>query len=510
MNLDLAASVLVQGGTAVFQQAENGELRASFPPPAWLAQLLPDGPDGAVSLEVSPFLENFLIDAEHFWSRRATDAVSETARIKSGPWIEVDRDGTEYPLEASALVVDGQRVLLVERIQASFAERVNLLQQAREQHLALGQLGKEMRAMTERGQDLQRAISGLERTLAHAPASLMTIDPSGVIRVASGDDLERLDPLERGLIGRSMLEVFSDHAIVRDHVQQALVGATIEADETIFDRSYEVRYTPIFDASGAFNGAMRFAYDVTEREAAEALMLTAKDEAERAVAAKTEFVAHMSHELRTPLTSVIGFAEVLYYGMAGPVSDVQRQYLSHIQHSGEHLLSLINDILDLSRIESGTLEMQFQPVSVAELVESSLRLIRNRAERASIKLSARINASLRVRGDERKLRQAMLNLLSNAVKFTPERGRVTVKAVAERDAIEISVTDTGIGISTEDQRRLFRPFSRVGSQSDEHEGTGLGLVITRRMIELHGGSISLKSEIGKGSTFTVRLPRARR
>lgn len=502
MKSDLATSILEQGGVAVFERDARGQLRASIPTPEWLSHLMPDGADGFVALESSPFLENFLIDAEAFWSR------GEPGRVQSGPWIEVDHDGQEHPLEASALLVDQQRVLLIERIQASFMERVNLLQQAREQHLALGQLGREMRALNARGERLQLAIAAVERTLAQAPVSLVTFDADGAIRFVSSDGTEGVRPDD---LGRFVFEVFADRPLTLEHLQRAIHGETLTVEETVLGRIFEVRYTPTTDANGWRSGASRFAYDVTEREAAEALMLEAKLEAERATAAKTEFVAHMSHELRTPLTSVIGFAEVLYYGMAGPVSDVQRQYLSHIQHSGEHLLSLINDILDLSRADSGTLELRFEPVPVKELVESAVQLIRNRADRGAVKLSVRVPANLRVRGDDRKLRQVMVNLLSNAVKFTPERGRVTVRAVLlDTETVEISVTDTGIGISSEDQRRLFRPFSRVGLQPDDHEGTGLGLVITRRLLELHGGSIQLSSEIGQGSTFTVRLPRARR
>jgi signal transduction histidine kinase len=508
VNSDLAAAILTQAGTAVLQPDPHGALRAVSPLPAWLAHLMTAGHDGPVALEKSPFLENFLIDAEEFWSRESSLEVapSEPARVRSGPWIEVDADGLEHPLEAVAVIADGQRVLLVERVQTSFTERVNVLQQARDQNLVLGQLSREIRALNARSADLQRAIAGLEYTLSHANASLLTVDGHGVIQFASDGALQGV-----GVVSRPAFEVFADYPQTLEHLQRAIHGETLEVEETIQDRVFELRYAPLLDADGVRSGASRFAYDVTERETAEAVLVEAKLEAERASATKTEFVAHMSHELRTPLTSVIGFSEVLYYGMAGAVSDVQRQYLSHIQHSGEHLLSLINDILDLSKIDGGALELRFEPVNVADLVGSSLRLVRNKADRSGIKLSCRIAASLRVHGDESKLRQVMLNLLSNAVKFTPERGRVTVRAkAADKEFIEISVTDTGLGISSQDQKKLFRPFSRVGRETDNREGTGLGLVITRRLVELHGGTIEVSSELGRGSTFAVRLPRVRR
>jgi signal transduction histidine kinase len=511
MNPDLAAAILAQSGTAVFQSDAHGVLRAVSPMPAWLSHLMPDGADGLVALEKSPFLENFLIDAEAFWARENRDSeAGETAfnQARSGPWIETDADGLEHPLEASAVIADGQRVLLIERVHTNFVERVKVLQQARDQNLVLAQLGREIRALNSRSADLQRAIAGLEYTLKHAHASLLTVDQDGVIQFTTDDGFQDIGSQ---IVSRPAFEVFADYPQTLAHLQRAIHGETLEVEETIQDRVFELRYAPLLDTDGVRSGASRFAYDVTERETAEAVLVEAKLEAERASATKTEFVAHMSHELRTPLTSVIGFSEVLYYGMAGAVSDVQRQYLSHIQHSGEHLLALINDILDLSKIDGGALELRFEPVNVADLVGSSLRLVRNKADRSGIKLSCRIAASLRVHGDESKLRQVMLNLLSNAVKFTPERGRVTVRAKAiDKDFIEIAVTDTGPGISLEDQKRLFRPFSRVGRESDNQEGTGLGLVITRRLVELHGGTIEVSSELGRGSTFVVRLPRVRR
>jgi signal transduction histidine kinase len=500
---ELASALLSSSGMAVFERLQNRLIAAISDVPAWLHPRLINA-SGVLEVSNSPFLENFLIDAEECWARKAPE------RIRSGPWVEVGSDGHEQPLEASAMVFGTQNILLIENVRASFAERLWVLQQAREQHLSMQQLGREIRNLTERSEALQKSIGGLERTLAHAPISLITFDLQGRIVTATGDGLEQLSDMPSNLVGQLAEQVFENALIVVEHVRSALNGNTIESDERFLGRSYEVRYTPLFDPQGQLSGVLRFAYDQTEREEAEILVLAARDEAERANQAKTEFVAHISHELRTPLTSVIGFSEVLYYGLVGPMNDLQREYLAHIQSSGEHLLSLINDILDLSRVESGALDLRFETLEVRKLIESCLPLVRNRAERGRIKLSLKASEGLYVQGDDRKLRQVMVNLISNAVKFTPEGGRVTIaaRAVPDMDQLEIAVTDTGIGISPEDQARLFRPFSRVGSE--QFEGTGLGLVITKRLVELHGGTIAVSSLPGQGSTFTVKLPREMR
>ncbi len=497
---ELASALLDSSGVAVFERLQDRMIVAISDVPAWLHPRLIDA-SGMLEVSSSPFLENFLIDAEACWAGKAQE------RIRSGPWIEVDSDGHEHPLEASALVFGTQQILLIENVRASFAERLHVLQQAREQHLNMQQLSREIRNLAERSEALQKSMAGLERTLAHAPISLITFDLGGRIVTATGDGLEQLSDLPSNLVGQLAEQVFEGAPLVLEHVRLALGGGTIEADERFQGRTYEVRYTPLFDPQGQQSGVLRFAYDQTERLEAETLILAARDEAERANQAKTEFVAHLSHELRTPLTSVIGFSEVLYYGLAGPMNDVQREYLANIQSSGEHLLSLINDILNLSRVESGTLDLRFETLEVRGLIESCLPLVRNRAERGRIKLSLKAGEGLRVRGDARKLRQVLVNLISNAVKFTPEGGRVTItaEAVPRTDRLEIAVTDTGVGISPDDQARLFRPFSRVGSE--QFEGTGLGLVITQRLVELHGGTIAVSSLPGRGSTFTVQLPR---
>ena len=222
---------------------------------------------------------------------------------------------------------------------------------------------------------------------------------------------------------------------------------------------------------------------------------------------KSEFLANMSHELRTPLNAIIGFSEVLSERMFGELNEKQEEYLKDIYASGTHLLSLINDILDLSKIEAGRMELELSDFDLPTAIENALTLVRERAGRRSIALRTVIDERLgQMRGDERKVRQVVLNLLSNAIKFTPEGGRIEVQAAPKDGLVEVSVSDTGVGIAQEDQEAVFEEFRQVGTAAKKVEGTGLGLTLCRKFVELHGGRIWVKSELGAGSTFTFTLP----
>src|SRR5262245_57254240 len=225
---------------------------------------------------------------------------------------------------------------------------------------------------------------------------------------------------------------------------------------------------------------------------------------------KSEFLANMSHELRTPLNATIGFSEVLTDRMFGELNEKQEEYLKDIYASGTHLLSLINDILDLSKIEAGRMELELTEFHLPTALDSALTLVRERAGRRSITLHTNIDNRLgQIQADERKVRQVVLNLLSNAIKFTPEGGRIEVGAVSKDGLVEVSVSDTGVGIAPEDQEKVFEEFRQVGTADKKVEGTGLGLTLCRKFVELHGGRIWVKSELGVGSIFTFTLPPSR-
>jgi signal transduction histidine kinase len=251
---------------------------------------------------------------------------------------------------------------------------------------------------------------------------------------------------------------------------------------------------------------------------------------EQADKLKSEFMANMSHELRTPLNAIIGFSEVMRNGLAGPMTDKQRDFANDIHVSGTHLLSLINDVLDLSKIEAGSMQLDHEAVTLRPLLESCLAVVREKAVARRLDLRSEIDGALgTLAADSRKLKQIVYNLLSNAVKFSEEGGRVTLSAcrvdrarieavaqsagrllrprAAEAEFAEIAVDDTGIGIAAADLNRLFEPFVQVdASRTRRHEGTGLGLAMVHRLIALHDGGLAVSSEVARGSRFTIWLP----
>jgi len=266
------------------------------------------------------------------------------------------------------------------------------------------------------------------------------------------------------------------------------------------------------ELAGKFNEMLQSLerYRVEQKRTEEELR-KAKEAAETANQAKSDFLSSMSHELRTPLNAVIGFSELLQEKYFGDLNDKQAEYVNHISESGKHLLSLINDLLDISKAEAGKMELELSSVNIKDLVEHSLIIIKEKALRHGINLALHFPDELKdleFAADARKLKQIMFNLLSNAAKFTPDGGSIAVDGRKEAEKIIISVTDSGIGVAPEDQEKIFEPFYQVrGSLKDKTPGTGLGLPLARQFIELHGGRIWIESEgENKGSRFSFALP----
>jgi two-component system, cell cycle sensor histidine kinase PleC len=233
-----------------------------------------------------------------------------------------------------------------------------------------------------------------------------------------------------------------------------------------------------------------------------------KIRAEEANRSKSEFLANMSHELRTPLNAVNGFSEIMLREMFGPLGDERYvDYVKDIHTSGEHLLALINDILDMSKIEAGKMTLQKEPIDLPETIEQCMRIVRGRADEKDIRVQIDVDDAPEIDADPRALKQVILNLASNAVKFTPEGGRISVRTFSTADGVAIQVTDTGIGIAKEDLPRLGRPFEQIESQhSKSHQGSGLGLALSKSLVEMHGGSLTIESDLGEGTTVTFIMP----
>jgi len=352
--------------------------------------------------------------------------------------------------------------------------------------------------------------------------AIMTTDPSGIITDVN-KQMEVLTCCTRDeLIGAPFRYYFADPERAEVSIKQVLREKKVtdfeltararDGKETVVS----INATTFYDRDRKLQGVFAAARDVTERKRLDQVLQEKNVELERArfVAekinnAKSDFLANMSHELRTPLNSVIGFSEVLQDQLFGPINAKQQEYVNNILTSGRHLLDLINDILDLSKVEAGKMELDQSDLSLREVLDSSLMMLREKAMKGglNLKLDFAQQADLRIVADQRKLKQIMFNLVSNAVKFTPAGGSVNVSAATEDDFIKITVADTGMGIRDEDIPKLFQTFTQLESAyTKEYEGTGLGLALARQLVELHGGRIWVKSEFGKGSRFSFTIP----
>jgi PAS domain S-box-containing protein len=348
--------------------------------------------------------------------------------------------------------------------------------------------------------------------------AIMTTDPAGIITDVN-KQMEALTGCTRDeLIGAPFKNYFTDPERAEAGIKLVLREKKITNYELTAcardGKTTVVSYnaTTFYDRDRKLQGVFAAARDVTERQRFERALQEKNVELQRASMAKDRFLASMSHELRTPLNAIIGFTGTLLMKLPGPLLPAQEKHLRTVQASGRHLLSLINDLLDLVKIESGKVELSLEPVECLGVVEEVVTAQRPGAEAKGLTLEATVSPpGLSVRADRRALSQILLNLANNAIKFT-ERGSVSIQAGRIRDAgrmlIEFSVSDTGAGIRLDDQAMLFQAFTQVDGSKQRHKGTGLGLHLSRRLAELLGGEITLRSEFGKGSTFTLILEEA--
>ena len=313
-----------------------------------------------------------------------------------------------------------------------------------------------------------------------------------------------------------------ENEVIHSDDRERYWGVIAESEKNVkaYDTEYrlirpsgELRYVrevgePVVDKEGKFVKTVGTLQDITEIKQAGLEILAAKEEAEFANNAKSEFLARMSHELRTPLNAVLGFGQLLELDK-DTLTEEQNEGISHIIAGGKHLLQLIDEVLDIARVDSGKLDISMEAVSLDQALGEALLLINPLAAKHKITLGERSNKGFHVFADERRLKQVLVNLLSNAVKYNRAGGMVEVSNDAIEDGlIRIAVSDTGIGIRAEDQTTLFEPFARVSGSVQSAEGTGIGLTITKRLVELMGGLIGFESEYGKGTTFWIVLPGA--
>ncbi|HJR89786.1 MAG TPA: PAS domain S-box protein [Aeromicrobium sp.] len=368
-----------------------------------------------------------------------------------------------------------------------------------------------VRDATER----KEAEARFEALLESAPDAIVVADDKGTIAVANhratdlfgysrdeliGHPVEMLVPQQNRDGHPDLRRGYVAHPAVRP------MGAGLQLWAQRKDGSkfpVDISLAPLETPAGILvSAAVR---DITDRLAAEEALRAAKEEAEQANLAKSEFLSRMSHELRTPLTAILGFTELLQLG--GMPADQRDLFVDRTHRAGQHLLSLINDVLDISRVEAGSLAMSIEAVDAAPLVEDAIELIAPMAQTRRIAVANTVRDAA-VMADSGRLRQVLLNLLSNAVKYNREAGAITISSRAVGEIVSITVSDTGPGISEQDLPRLFQPFERLGVQTGEIEGTGIGLAISRGLVDMMGGTIEVASVPGEGTRFTVSLPTA--
>jgi PAS domain S-box-containing protein len=363
-----------------------------------------------------------------------------------------------------------------------------------------------------------RAESFLESVFENIPSMIFIKDARTLKFVRVNRACEEAIGFTRAeMIGRSTHDLFPEEEasfLTAKDLEVLESGELLDVpEESILTKNKGVRILharkiPLFDSNGAPQFLLGISEDITEIKEARQALVQAKEVAERSNKFKDQFLSTMSHELRTPLNAVVGFSELLTDQQYGPLNERQHRYVNHIRTGGKHLLSLINDILDLSKIEAGRLQLTIGivPVSLwfAEVVDS----LQSLATKKSQTLVVDASSTLSVHADSTRFKQILTNLIGNAIKFTPEEGKITVAARRDGDQVRIEVRDSGPGIPLEQQHRVFEAFVRLTDSDKSVEGTGLGLAITSRLVELHGGKLGIESAPGEGSCFYFFLPAA--
>ncbi|MGY8958050.1 MAG: PAS domain-containing sensor histidine kinase, partial [Alphaproteobacteria bacterium] len=368
-----------------------------------------------------------------------------------------------------------------------------------------------------RTDDLRKSDKLLRLIIDHAPAKINLADSDGCYLIVNKDFAKA-----RGLTPEAMVGATVHNSSMPDHAGQAATHyeAVLESGKAIVQERdtvlpdgtlYKALITkfPVFDENGTVTQIGSIGIDISDLKAAESQLVLAREEAEIADRSKSEFLANMSHELRTPLNAVIGFAEALDTGIYGPVNDRQKVVIVDVVHAAGHLLDLINDILDLSKIEAGEFKPNLEDINIDRVVQDTIRLIAVRAEGQDAGITATSSLEIStLNADERIVKQMLINLLSNAVKFTPARGDVHITTIRENDGgVTIAVRDTGIGMNKDDIPKALSSFGQIdGSLSRRYEGTGLGLPLVAAFMELHGGALEIDSELGVGTTARLKFP----
>ncbi|MGB6064794.1 MAG: PAS domain-containing sensor histidine kinase [Desulfomonilaceae bacterium] len=390
-------------------------------------------------------------------------------------------------------------------------ELVQELEELREQvaELTALKLGRKISAEALR-QSEETARSLLNATTD--AALLMRLD--GTLLALNEVAAQKLGGTAQELVGRNLFELLTYDMAEEFRARATEVtksGASVRYVYANGGQFIDNSLVPVFRGAGKVDRLAVFSRDITKQALVELELHKARQAAVSADVAKSSFLAQMSHELRTPLNAIIGFSEILEDQTFGPLNERQLRYIGHVNASGRHLLELINQILDLSKVEAGKMELHVSRVNIPQLLESGFIMIMEKARKHRIEIALRIESELsktQIQADELKLRQIVFNLLSNAAKFTPDGGRIELSAWKEGSELIVSVSDNGIGLKPKDLEHIFVAFEQLDSSyARRQQGTGLGLTLAQSLVELHGGRIWAESEgEGKGSKFTFAIP----
>jgi PAS domain S-box-containing protein len=454
--------------------------------------------------------------------------------IASGKPLQFDdeRQGRHFSNSYYPIVGSSGRVEMVAFCSTEVTRRVTIEEELRkalhdiehrvEQRTAeLTELNEQMKremAKRQRKEEQLRQSEERYRILAENSLTGICVQQDGKLVYVNGRGARSFGYSVRELIGKSVLDLVApcDRTMAQTFITARLQGKDVPSHYECrgLTSSGETRWVEVLATAIEHLGSpaiLANVMDITDRKRAQQELIEANRVAESASRAKSEFLANMSHELRTPLNAIIGFSEVLRDQLFGQLNEKQREHVGHIVESGHHLLQLISEILDLTKIESGMAHLELSEVSVVELLQISLVFVRETAVLQNLTFELKVEEEIRgltVRADELRLKQVMLNLLSNAVKFTPGGGMIQIHAQRAADDLTISIIDTGTGIDPSDQERIFNSFEQLDTTlARRHQGTGLGLCLARKLVEMHGGRLSVESEgWGKGSTFRFTVP----
>jgi len=349
----------------------------------------------------------------------------------------------------------------------------------------------------------------------HAPLTFFIKDRKGCYQYVNHLFEQVFGTTSADIIGKTARNIVSAEEAIRHETQDEEVWETGNASSFEIniptageiDRWMLVRKFPILDPNGTMIALGGLGMDISDIKMAQEEMARARDQAETANQAKSDFLSSMSHELRTPLNAILGFGQVLMINSKDPLSVKQKHAVEHINGAGKHLMELIEHVLDLAKIEQGKMMLSIEPVRLDDLCAECLTLINKQAETRGLKIESDLGASNYILADRTRMKQCLLNLLSNAVKYNRDGGAVKLTRENISDhMVRLSVIDTGNSINEDEQTKLFQPFSRLGRETGTIEGTGIGLFITKQLVEAMGGSVGFEGKVGKGSTFWIDMP----